>query len=183
VQITENTGMDPIEEMDYEYMAASCDMPDEEYTCHKCGKKFYMRIQDDGRGLDFDEGTGRCEACGKPFCADCGEWRSYGEEYKKICKTCFNQELLYNFLDWYEIFEDGYCDRQCDDCQFFFKKGCMMMLLRDLVDTAFHTDEIKQKELKRRQKRNMEAEKEWEDELREAGVKPSTKRSPTGSIL
>jgi hypothetical protein len=44
------------------------------------------------------------------------------------------------------------------------------MLLRDLVDTAFHTEEVKKKELNRIQKKNQEAEKLWETELRNAGV-------------
>jgi hypothetical protein len=143
---------------------------DEEYTCHKCGKKFYMRVQDDGRGFDFDEGTGLCDVCGKPFCADCGEWRTYGDKYKKICTTCFNENILYDFAEWHDIFENEYCDRQCDGCPFFFKKGCMMILLRELVDMAFHTEGVKKNELERLQKRNRRAEKMWEEELRNAGV-------------
>ncbi|MDR1219680.1 MAG: hypothetical protein LBK73_08745 [Treponema sp.] len=143
---------------------------DEEYTCHKCGKKFYLRVQDDGRGLDFDEGAGLCDVCGKPFCADCGEWRTYGNKYKKICTTCFNENILYDFAEWHDIFENEYCDRQCDGCPFFFKKGCMMILLRELVDMAFHTEGVKKNELERLQKRNRRAEKMWEEELRNAGV-------------
>jgi hypothetical protein len=155
---------------------------DEEFHCEKCGKVFSLRIQNTGE-YDYDEGAGCCEKCYKFFCEICGNWHIYGGRYKRICETCFNEEMLDSFSEWYDIFEDEYCDRQCDDCPFFFKKGCMMILLKELVDMAFHTTEIKQRELERIQKRNREAVKKWEDELREAGAKPSQKRSPNGGIL
>jgi hypothetical protein len=157
--------------MQMEEMFSDSGFEDEEYTCHKCGKKFYMRVQDDGRGIAFDEGTGLCNVCGKPFCADCGEWRTYGDKYGKICATCFNENILYDFTEWYDIFKNEYCDHLCDDCPFFFKKGCMMILLHGLVEMAFHTEGVKKIELERIQKRNRKAEKMWEDELRNAGVR------------
>jgi hypothetical protein len=86
---------------------------DEEYRCSKCGKQFYLRPQDTGN-IDFDEGTGSCEICGKYFCEECGDWHKYGDKYNKICKTCFGAEMLYDFKDWYDIFEEEYCERHCD---------------------------------------------------------------------
>jgi hypothetical protein len=140
---------------------------DEEYHCAKCGKHFYQRIKDSG-DIDFDEGAGRCGICNKCFCEECGQWHTYGGKYKRICKTCFDGEILDSFSKWYDIFKDEYCDIQCDDCPFFFKKGCMMILLQELVDMAFHTKELKEVELRRLQDKNRRAEEEWERHLHEA---------------
>jgi hypothetical protein len=159
-----------------EEMFSDSGFEDEEYTCHQCGKKFYMRVQDDGRGLDFDEGTGLCDICGKSFCSDCCNWHTYGGKYKRICETCFDEEVLTNFAEWYDIFIEEYCDTQCDGCPFFFKKGCMMILLHELVVMAFHTEGVKKIELERLQKRNRKAEKMWADELRNAGVQPKSRK-------
>jgi hypothetical protein len=148
---------------------------DEEYHCSKCGKVFYLRYQDVG-GIGFDSGYGQCPICHNHFCDECAQWHSYGDRYKKICKTCFNQEIINDFSDWYDIFNKEYCDRQCDDCPFFFKKGCMMILLHELVDVAFHTEDIKKIELERLQKMNRKAEKLWEEELRNAGIQPRSNR-------
>jgi hypothetical protein len=76
--------------------------------------------------------------------------------------------MLAAFLEWHDIFEDEYCEKQCDDCPFFFKKGCMMMLLKELVDMTFHTKELKKVELNRIQDKNQETEKEWARQLHEA---------------
>jgi hypothetical protein len=141
---------------------------DEVCHCKKCNKEIIMRVQDNNGEVDFDPGEGRCEICYGIFCEKCGNWHTYGGKYKKICKTCFNEEVLNNFTKWHDIFEDEYCDRQCDDCPFFFKKGCMMILLEELVDMAFHTKELKQIELERLQRRNRKAEKEWENQVHEA---------------
>lgn len=142
-------------------------MVDEECHCDNCGKVFYMRTQNNGE-YDYDEGYGCCEKCYKFFCDDCGQWRTYGERYKKICKTCFDEEMLDAFWEWYDIFEDEYCENKCDNCSFFFKKGCMMILLKELVDMTFYTKEVKEVELKRIQDKNRRAEKEWEKQLHEA---------------
>jgi hypothetical protein len=154
---------------------------DEEYRCHKCGEIFYMRVQKDGR-FDFDEGIGgRCEKCGRVFCDPCGDWRTFGGEYGKICQTCFCGELLGGFAEWRDVFKEEYCDlyrdkEGCDACPFFFKKGCMMMLLNDLLETAFHTEDLKKAEIERLQHKNKEAVKEWEIRLKEAGVKPKNNK-------
>jgi hypothetical protein len=142
---------------------------EEEYHCSKCGKIFYMKYQDIG-GIGYDPGYDKCPICYKHLCDECAQWHSYGDRYKKICKTCFNEEILYDFTDWYDIFNDEYCDRQCDDCPFFFKKGCMMILLYELVGMAFHTEEVKKVELERLQKRNRKAEKMWREELKNVGI-------------
>ena len=152
---------------------------DEEYHCEKCGKVFSMRVQNDGR-FDYDEGTGCCQVCHKVFCEDCGNWHAFGERYEKICLNCFNEKILYAFEEWLEIFDSEYCHNQCDDCFLFFKKGCMMQLLHELIEMTFYTDEIRQieqqRELNRIQRKNREAEKEWEKQLREFHVQPSEKR-------
>jgi hypothetical protein len=139
---------------------------DEECRCEKCGKTFYLRIQSTGE-YDYDEWCGCCEKCYKFFCEDCGNWHIYGGRYKRICEPCFNEEMLDSFSEWYDIFKDEYCDKECDDCPFFFKKGCMMILLKELVDMAFYTKELKDRELKKIQEKNRKAEKEWANELHE----------------
>jgi len=145
-------------------------MEDEKYRCEKCEKVFSMRIQDSGI-FDFDEGTGRCEKCYKCLCEKCGDWHTYGDRYAKLCKTCFNDEMLCDFFEWYDIFENEYCERNkgnCDECPFFFKKGCMMMFLKGLTNEAFYTEELKQADIERLQKKNRLAEREWEKQLKEA---------------
>jgi DNA-directed RNA polymerase subunit RPC12/RpoP len=148
---------------------------DEEYRCSKCGKPFYLRTQETGK-IDFDERTGSCEICGEYLCEKCGNWHKYGDKYNKICKNCFDSEMLYDFEDWYENFENEYCNHQCDDCPFFSKRSCMMIFLHELVEEAFHTKELKeierQRELKRIQRRNDAAIKEWTKQLRELGSHP-----------
>jgi hypothetical protein len=143
---------------------------EEEYHCVKCGAVLFMRLQSNG-SIGLDEGHDRCEECFDVYCKDCGNWFTYGDRYKKICETCFNKEILEEFAEWHEIFEDEYCHRHesgCDGCPFFFKTGCMMMLFDALVDTAFHTKELKKEELNRLQQKNRQAEKEWEKHLKEA---------------
>jgi hypothetical protein len=142
-------------------------MEDEECRCEKCGKVFSLRMQNTGE-YDYDEGNGCCENCYKFFCEDCGKWHIYGGRYKRICETCFNEEMLDSFSEWHDIFEDEYCDKQCDDCPFFFKKGCMMILLKELVDMAFYTEDLKKREIDRIQDKNRKAEKEWQKQLHEA---------------
>jgi hypothetical protein len=143
---------------------------DEEYQCEKCGKVFYIRIQDGGQ-LDFDEGTGRCDVCKSVYCENCGNWHTYGGKYDRLCETCFNEELLNGFAEWYNIFQVEYCEkkynRSCDECPFFFKKGCMMMILDDLKN-VFHTNELTKRELNRLQQKNKKAVAEWQKELKEA---------------
>jgi hypothetical protein len=141
---------------------------DEICHCSKCNKEVIMHIQDNNGEYDFDSGEGRCEICYCIFCEKCGKWHTYGDKYKKICETCFNEEALNGFTEWHDIFEEWYCDNQCDDCPFFFKKGCIMMLLKELVAMAFHTKELKEIELKRIHDKNRKAEKEWEKQLHES---------------
>jgi hypothetical protein len=146
----------------------SIGIEDEIYHCSKCDKEVIMRIQDNNGEFDFDPGEGRCEICSSIFCEKCGNWHTYSNKYKRICETCFNEEILDGFSEWYDIFEDEYCDNQCDDCPFFFKKGCMMILLKELIDMAFYTKELKDRELKRVQDKNRKAEKELVKQLHEA---------------
>jgi hypothetical protein len=153
---------------------------DEEYHCSKCGKVFFMRHQDEG-GIDFDPGTGRCDGCGKVFCADCVKWHDYEDRQgydDTLCEDCFNDRLLEDFNAWYEQFEKGYCEpkeRACDDCPFFFKDGCMAIFLKELVDLPLHTAGVKALEIDRIQKRNRKKERDWEEKLKGAGVKPASK--------
>ncbi|GMO51981.1 MAG: hypothetical protein Pg6C_17140 [Treponemataceae bacterium] len=145
----------------------------EEYHCSICGKVFYLRCQDEG-GIDFDSGTGRCDGCGKVFCADCGKWHDYEDRQGydlTLCEDCNNDRILEDFNAWYVQFEKGYCepkDRNCDDCPFFFKDGCMALFLKKLVDLSLHTAGVKALELDRLQKRSQTVIKNWENELQEA---------------
>jgi len=44
----------------------------------------------------------------------------------------------------------------------------MMMFLKELTNEAFYTEELKQADIKRLQKKNRLAEKAWEKQLKEA---------------
>jgi hypothetical protein len=145
---------------------------DEIYHCKKCGKEIIRRIQDtENRGdgeFDFDPEEGKCEICYAVYCGKCGGWNTFGGKYRRICGTCFNEKILAIFSEFYDVFNDGYCNNQCDDCLFFFKKGCIIKLLNELLDITFHTQELKQVEIQRIQRRNREAEKNWKERLNKA---------------
>jgi hypothetical protein len=120
--------------------------------------------------------VGTCEKCHKVINGDY-KWHRYGKKYNRICQSCFDEEILDDFLAWHDIFEEEYCEKirqeeSCDDCPFFFKKGCMMMLFHGLIGNIFHSKDI---ELKRLQKRNWEAVKEWEKQLKIAIENVNTK--------
>jgi len=115
----------------------------------------------------IEQDTAGCEKCRKTFTKDY-KWHGYGEKYARLCRDCFEELLLDDFLAWHDIFQNEYCDRRegcCDDCPFFFKKGCMMIILHDLIGDIFH---LKEFELNRLQQKNKEAVAEWEKELKEA---------------
>jgi hypothetical protein len=147
---------------------------DEEYECKKCGKVFYMRIQDGGK-FDFDEGTGRCDECNKVYCKECGDWRTFDEEYEKLCETCFNKKLLASFREWLDIFQEGSCynyrensGKSCDDCIFFCKKYCMIYLFEELLKMQLDPEPDKTFKYERTKRINQRHFAEWQKELKEA---------------
>jgi hypothetical protein len=151
----------------------------DECLCSKCGRLLFPLPQN-AETIDFDEEAGRCEICGKYFCGKCGNWHKYSDKYVQICKNCFDSEMLYDFEDWHDAFEEEYCDRHCDDCPFFSGRSCMMIFLHELVEKAFHTKELKeierQREIARLQRQNDAAIKEWTKQLRDAGITPRKKK-------
>jgi hypothetical protein len=145
----------------------------EEYRCEKCGAVFSMQVQNNGK-IEYDEGSGCCEKCYKFLCKDCGKWYTYGGRYGQICESCFKEELLDSFAEWHDIFQDEFCynkkdsDLSCDDCIFFFKKGCTMMFIDELINYAFYTKEMKQKDLKRLQEKNLKNVNDWKQLIKRA---------------
>jgi hypothetical protein len=160
---------------DYDDLDHSDGVPwDEEYRCEKCGKVFYMRIQNGG-DRDFDEGTGRCDKCNSVYCEKCGNWHTFDEEYNKLCETCFNKKLLKSFKEWLDIFQEESCynnhknsDKSCDDCIFFYKKGCMMYLFEELIKMQLDPKPDKNFKYERTKRINQKNFAEWQKELKEA---------------
>ena len=112
---------------------------------------------------------GTVKSAGKPTAKNTEAGTHTPEGIKKICKTCFDDELLDHFIEWHDIFWDEFCEenQDCDNCPLFSPKGCLMIFLSELVDMKLKTDKLKQHDLKRIQRKNLNEVLKWKKQFKE----------------
>ena len=86
-----------------------------------------------------------------------------------------NKKLLDNFKEWLDVFQEKFCynyredsDKSCDDCVFFYKKGCMMYFFEELIEMQLDPEPNKSFKYERTKRKNQREFDKWQKQLKEA---------------
>ena len=86
-----------------------------------------------------------------------------------------NTALLESFKKWLDSFQEKICynyredsEKSCDNCIFFFNKGCMLFLFEELIETQLNPESDKTFKHERTKRKNQREFAKWQKELKEA---------------